>query len=183
MKDHTFIAVIIDNSNSMQGQVNETKSCFKKFIKEQLVLNNNASVQITYFNSSCITKPIQPISENLNIDDYICFNMTALYRTLRNRIIEIGNYLNNLQEENRPNKVIVAIITDAKNTIKSEYSQETIIKIIEHQVKKYNWNFLFLNADPTVIKENNEGMHISTSTNIDEAYRSISYLINQVKAI
>jgi uncharacterized protein YegL len=184
MKDHTFIAIILDKSGSMQNEVTATKNCFKEFIQEQQQYGNNADIQVSYFDRSCYTKPVQPISEDININDYVASGMTALYNTLGQRIVEIGNYLSSLHEENRPNKVVVCIITDGENTISGGYAQETVTEMIRHQETKYNWKFLFLGADPRIA---NQGVdlgikNVAAYVTTNDAYRTMSNFTKSVRS-
>lgn len=155
MKDHTFLATIIDDSGSMSDQINVTKNSFKEFIQEQRKLGDNVDVQITYFNSTATTKNIQSIVDNPNVNDYTCGGTTAIYETLGTRITEIGEYLKNLPEADRPDKVIIAIITDGENNVLKAggYTQLSVKEMIQHQETKYNWKFIFLGADLSVASQ------------------------------
>jgi ADP-heptose:LPS heptosyltransferase len=73
--------------------------------------------------------------------------MTALLDAVGTTIADIGNKLNKIDENDRPAKVIVLIITDGQENSSKEYTHEKIKEMIERQQKVYSWQFLFFGAN------------------------------------
>jgi hypothetical protein len=59
----------------------------------------------------------------------------------------LGARLANIPEQERPGKVIFAILTDGKENDSQEYEETTIREMIRHQEDAYQWQVLFLSSD------------------------------------
>ena len=53
-----------------------------------------------------------------------------------------------MQESERPEHVLCVIITDGMENASREYSTQDVKERIECQKTKYNWEFVYLAADP-----------------------------------
>ncbi|MCX6089794.1 MAG: hypothetical protein NTX88_05395 [Candidatus Atribacteria bacterium] len=58
-----------------------------------------------------------------------------------------------MQEQDRPEKVIVCILTDGIENASREFSRSKIKEMIEHQRDKYKWEFVFLAANQDAFAE------------------------------
>jgi hypothetical protein len=52
-----------------------------------------------------------------------------------------------MDEANRPDKVMVLIITDGYENSSHEFTQSQIKNMVEHQQNTYKWEFLFFGAN------------------------------------
>lgn len=157
-KDLVEIVCILDCSGSMSSIKNDAIGEFNSFIEEQGKLPGEATVTLINFNSE-----YKVIYENenlknipkLNQDTYQCSSLTALLDAVGKTIDDIGKRLDNTPEENKPEQVIFAIMTDGQENDSKTYSYENIKEKIEHQKEKYNWQFIFLGANIDVFSEGN----------------------------
>ena len=78
---------------------------------------------------------------------YTISGSTALLDAIGKTINHIGNYLKNLDESERPEKVIIGIITDGEENASTEFSHTKIKEMISHQQDIYNWKFIFMGAN------------------------------------
>jgi hypothetical protein len=62
-------------------------------------------------------------------------------------IDDVGKQLAATPEPERPNKVIVAILTDGMENAGRDYTNAKVTAMIRHQQEKYSWEFLFLAAN------------------------------------
>lgn len=70
--------------------------------------------------------------------------------TTVDRLVQVEKQL---AEEQKAEKVIVAIITDGFENAGREYRYETLKQLIERQKNKYDWAFLFLKANMDAVAE------------------------------
>ena len=79
--------------------------------------------------------------------------MTALLDAVGRTIDDVGNRLANTPEEERPEKVLVAIMTDGLENSSRDYTRDRVAKMIKHQQEVYSWEFLFLAANVDAFTE------------------------------
>ena len=72
---------------------------------------------------------------------------TPLLDTLGMIVAETGESLAKLPEDQRPGKVIFIIGTDGIENRSSEYTRESLGKVIKTQREEYGWDFMFIGAD------------------------------------
>ena len=77
---------------------------------------------------------------------------TALLDAVGGAIHHIGNVHKYAREEDRPEKTIFVITTDGLENASREYSYDHVKQMVEHQKKKYGWEFLFLGANIDAIE-------------------------------
>ena len=91
-------------------------------------------------------RPIRDVSP-LTLATYVPIGMTPLLDALGRGINDIEEGIGNLEEEEKPSKVIVAIITDGEENSSREFKKEQIVKMITEKTTKNDWQFLYLSAD------------------------------------
>ncbi len=52
-----------------------------------------------------------------------------------------------IPEDQRPGKVVVAVITDGQENSSKEFRKEQIVRMIKERTDKDNWQFVFLSSD------------------------------------
>jgi hypothetical protein len=62
-------------------------------------------------------------------------------------ILEVGEDLNSLTEDEKPDRVLFVTITDGEENSSVEISDEDLKKIISEQESKYSWNFTYIGAN------------------------------------
>ena len=150
------IICIIDSSGSMDLIKNDAIGGFNSFLDEQKKLPGNATLTLIQFNTDYNVihenKPlsdVNPISDK----DYIPMGSTALLDAVGKTVDSTGRRLANTPEENRPEKVIVAILTDGQENASRSYDLSKISDMISHQKEKYSWEFIFLGANQDAFAE------------------------------
>ena len=146
----TEIVCILDRSGSMSNLTSEAIGGFNEFIKEQKEADGDANVTVALFDNN-----YKLLHDNVNINDvpeltgeqYWPGGMTALYDAIGMTVDNIGKRLSETKEEDRPENVIVAILTDGYENTSREYTAEKVKEMIEHQEEKYDWTFMYLAAN------------------------------------
>lgn len=150
----TEIAYILDRSGSMTPMTEAAIAGFNEFLKEQRDAPGDANLSLLLFDNEFlkpwVRTPLKEVSE-LTTETYVPRGSTALLDAIGMTIDELGKQLADEPEERRPGKVIVAIFTDGYENSSREYSLKKIHKMITHQRKSYQWEFLFLGANEDAI--------------------------------
>lgn len=78
---------------------------------------------------------------------------TALLDAVGKTINRLGQNLAALPEDQRPEKVLVVIITDGRENSSFEFSRQHVREMIQHQEEKYGWAFSYLGANQDSFEE------------------------------
>ena len=185
------IVFIADRSGSMFSVRDDAIGGFNSFIEDQRKVEGEADITLVLFDDQ-YEVPYSNVDIKevalLNEDTYQPRGSTALLDAIGTTIVNVGDELKDLSEDQRPDKVIVCIITDGEENSSKEYTKDKIKEMVEHQQEKYNWEFIFLGANMDAISE---GMsfgiraqscsnYVNDSKGIHVAYASVS---NSVRAM
>jgi len=186
------IICIIDRSGSMGHIKNDAIGGFNTFLKEQKKLPGEATLTYIQFDTEYEVvhenKPLRDV-QPINSSIYIPRGSTALLDAVGKTIDATGRRLANTPEENRPEKVIVAILTDGEENSSCQYNLSKIKEMITHQKEKYSWEFIFLGANQDAFAE---AMKIgietkdtlnfnATGIGVKTAYSDMSRIIKQYR--
>ena len=149
-KNFASINVIIDESGSMHNLAADTIGGFNAFLAEQKAFPGEAiftlakfSHEVSYVYDCVDIKSVAPLSDGT----YHPNGGTALLDAVGDVITRTGQRLAAMNEEERPDKVVVLIITDGEENRSWRHTKESIKAMIEHQRDKYSWNFVFIGAN------------------------------------
>ena len=148
-KGLTEIICVIDKSGSMRRLAGDVIGGFDTFIHEQKKLPGEAKLTVTLFDST-----EQILYDGMSIQDvpsldgqYHPGGMTALLDAVGKSIDCVGTRLAQAPEEERPENVIMVIMTDGQENSSQEYTREAIQKAIKRQEEVYSWEFIFLGSN------------------------------------
>jgi len=79
--------------------------------------------------------------------EYFVGGSTALLDAIGITVNKLVSVQKNTAEDFRANKVMFVIITDGEENSSREYSADRVRSMIEHEKKKYGWEFIFLGAN------------------------------------
>lgn len=149
MRDATDIVVVLDKSGSMEHTKDDVIGGFNRFLEEQKALPGDCSLSMVLFDETCETKLSLPIRSVPPLTDktYVPGGMTALLDALGKAINDTGKRLAALDEAQRPDKVLVVVITDGHENSSREHTLKAVREMVEHQQGKYSWKFMFLGAN------------------------------------
>lgn len=83
---------------------------------------------------------------------YIPNGMTAMNDGIGTAIDEIGKWLADMPEEERPSKNLIVIMTDGCENYSRNYSLSKVRDMIKHQTDVYNWSFVYMGTDITTVE-------------------------------
>lgn len=149
-KGLTELVCILDRSGSMSSIMGEAIGGFNSFLKEQKEVEGDANITVALFDDK-----YELLHDNVSLNDveditssvYYPRAMTALYDAIGNTVNTVGERLANTPEDDRPETVIVAILTDGNDNRSRVFTTQMIKEIIEHQESKYDWTFMYLAAN------------------------------------
>ncbi|MFW6220034.1 MAG: vWA domain-containing protein [bacterium] len=146
--ERTQIICILDRSGSMSSIIDDARGGFNEFLKSQKKLKDEATFTVALFDDeyellydNIPVKDVEEITEEI----WSPRGMTALNDAIGKTINDVkANHLK-LKDE-KPNKVIVCIVTDGQENSSREYKSETIKQLIG-ECEKDNWTFVYLAAN------------------------------------
>ena len=159
MKDHTKLVYILDDSGSMSSLRGDTIGGFNSFVREQKNIGSNADLTTILFSAPDLYKVLysdKEINDVVDISDNeykANGGSTALYDAIGKTINDIGEKLRLLEEDNRPNKVLIIIHTDGMENSSKEFSRNDVKTLIDKQKNTYNWEFIFISSDLESVKD------------------------------
>jgi hypothetical protein len=147
---YTEIACVVDRSGSMQHIASDAIGGFNSFLKAQKEHPGEARLTLVLFDheyqvlhTGVDIRLVPP----LDTSTYVPRGTTALLDAIGRTIDDVGVRLGGMPESERPDKVIMAILTDGLENASKDYTYERVSEMIRHQSGKYNWEFVFLAAN------------------------------------
>jgi uncharacterized protein YegL len=177
MRDATDIVVVLDKSGSMAITKDDVVGGFNKFLEDQKKLQGECTLTMVFFDQVCELKPACPVRDVQLLDDktYVPGGMTALLDAVGMAINVTGKRLADLDEAQRPDKVILVIITDGQENSSREHSLQVVRKMVEHQQNKYSWKFMFLGADVDSFHDAaNLGLQLDAVSNFTKSKKGVN---------
>ena len=149
----THLYFLLDRSGSMQSIRTDTEGGFDAFIEEQRALPGRCRVTLAQFDDR-----YEEVYVDRDLADVPPLQLaprgsTALLDALGRVIVEAGERLAALPEDQRPASVIVGVMTDGYENASREWTHPRIKELIEQQTRDYGWQFLYLGADQDAIEE------------------------------
>ena len=142
------IIFVIDESGSMQGSETDVIGGFNSLIeRHKKETAGKVTVSLYKFNS-LVSKVISNKAitkiKNLNSEDYSPNSFTALNDAIGQAIHETDTEVSSKPENERPDKVLIVIITDGHENASKEFSSQAIKTMIATHENLLNWDFIFL---------------------------------------
>lgn len=172
------ICFVLDESGSMYSSVNDVVSGFHKMIEEQKQVKDGECIVSVYrfantVKSDFIGKPVQEI-ETIEYNPNGC---TAMNDGIGTAIDEIGLWLNDMDESERPSKNLIVIMTDGEENSSKEYTLKDVQDRIKHQEEKYNWSFVYMGTDLNSLEDANTlGIRISSISSRNNVMNNYNHI-------
>lgn len=148
--NHTHILFILDRSGSMQTIHADVVGGFNAFLASQQGAEGTADLTLVQFDTHIETvmdgvdiRAVSPLTHG----DFEPRGSTALFDAMGTSMDALGRQLAARAETDRPENVVVAVMTDGEENASREYTFERIQTMIEHQRSYYNWEIVFLASE------------------------------------
>ena len=158
MKDKLIhVCFVIDSSGSMAGSEKDVVGGFRKTIEEQKAVKDGECIVSLYEFASGVKQVYlgKKLDEVKDLD-YFVGGMTRLYDGIGTAVDDVGKWLADMDESERPSKNLIVIITDGGENSSTEYSLKDIKDRIKEQTNKYSWDFIYLGNDLSDAKDAND---------------------------
>lgn len=152
--DTTDITIILDRSGSMESVADDTIGGFNRFLEDQKTGHGTATITLVQFDDRYETVyagvPLEA-APKLTDQTFVPRGSTALLDAIGKTIDETGVRLAAMREEDRPEQVVMVILTDGCENASRRYDAHRIAEMIAHQREVYSWEFIFLGANQDAI--------------------------------
>lgn len=186
------ITVLLDRSGSMASIKDDTIGGFNTFLDEQKALPGEATISLVQFDTQGYDRVIdaKPIAQAEPLSDktFVPRGGTPLLDAMGRVIAETGARLKAMANAERPENVIMVIITDGQENASKEFTREAVLKSVTHQQDVYKWNFIYLGANQDAIQSARDmGIPMAaaanyTANNTSDAYSAASSMTSQGRA-
>lgn len=142
--NYTHLILVLDASTSMGHLQSATIEGVNSLVAEQKALPGDFTTALYQFASS-----VNEVTafHTLTKHNYIPGGMTALFDAVGTAILNEGQKLAAMKESERPDKVVVVIVTDGEENSSKEYKIAQIKDMVKEQQDTYKWQFVFLGAN------------------------------------
>lgn len=151
--DSAYVAVVLDRSGSMNAVKQATIDGFNEFLASQKAIPGDCRILLAQFDDQyevVLDKPLLDVPP-LNESTFVPRSMTALFDAMGKTIIDLGKKLDAMAEADRPDRVLLATITDGQENSSKEFTQADIKRMVGEQTAKYQWDFVFIGANQNAV--------------------------------
>lgn len=170
--NYTDITILLDRSGSMISIQDATIKGFNAFLEAQRKAPGEATISLVQF-SSHIDTVYSGIdiksAKRLNYETFTPGGGTALLDAIAMTIEKAGDRYRSLPEDQRPSKVLFAIITDGEENASRFFTKDEVFAAIRRQQIDYSWQFSFLGANQDAITVAN-GLGIRSNASMTYAH-------------
>ena len=172
------ICFVLDESGSMYNSIDDVIEGFQKLIDEQRKEKNGECIISLYRFSNTVKEDYigKPVDEVPRLT-YSPWGCTAMNDGVGTAIDEIGKWLSDMDESERPSKNMIVIMTDGQENASKKYDFDVVKKKIKHQEEKYSWTFVYMGTNLQDLRDANrlgiKMRSVSGSRNIKANYSYI----------
>jgi len=180
------VCFVVDESGSMYQSKSDVIGGFQKVIDEQKArTEGKCAISLYTFNGEVTQRYLgKDVSEVTGID-YNPGGCTAMNDGICTAIKEIGDWLRDMPESERPEQNLIIIMTDGEENSSKEYTLADAKEMIKHQTEKYSWKFMYIGTDITTTRDaDNLGiktMSFSTRNNYYKNYDTINAAVTSYR--
>ena len=147
-RDSALITFVLDESGSMGRIAQSAREGFNEYLQEQIKGEGQTWWTLTTFTSRAWTRfavipgeEVRPLG-----DDYSPNGMTALYDAVGRSVTKTRAFLDSLPADDRPQDVIVVILTDGMENASRRWDLRRVAHLIA-DAEDDGWQFVFLGAN------------------------------------
>jgi hypothetical protein len=157
-QDYTHITVILDRSGSMESIRDDIIGGFNVFLDHQKAESGLATLTLAQFDTQ---NPYEIIHDfkllahipALTRETFVPRAATPLLDAIGRGINDLESGLAKIQEQEKPARVVIVIITDGQENSSREFKKDQIDKMIKDKQEKNDWQFVFLSSDLAAVDD------------------------------
>jgi len=161
-QETTEIICVLDRSTSIRTSrlIEKTIEGFNSFLADQKKLPGKAKLTLCLFDGgtgygAVPGKTYEIIHDGidihsvpeLNTETFSPRGMTAMWDAIGATIDSVSNRLEKTKLEDKPDKVVILIMTDGQENSSREYTQSSVQDLIKKYKERDKWSFLFIGAN------------------------------------
>ncbi len=151
------ICFVLDESASMCRYTEDIIDGFQNFINEQKkIIEGECIVSVYKFSDKICNDYIGKLVNNIQGLTFNPSGATSITDGIGTAIDEIGIWLNDMDESQRPSKNLIVILTDGVDNFSEKYSLDKVREMIRHQEEKYNWSFAYIKINSNSFDSKND---------------------------
>lgn len=207
-KETTEIICIIDRSTSIRTSnlIEKTIEGFNAFKAEQEKVPGKAVMTVCLFDGQpshgggnlSFGEPYEIIHEGVKIKDvpdlndktFVPKGWTAMYDAIGITIEGARKRISDMKKKDRPDKVIVLIMTDGEENSSKDYNKASVAKLVK-EVEAENWAVIFLGANIDAMAEaaslnmsvQNSASFKATPLGVQTAYASVNTAVTHARGM
>lgn len=167
--DYTDVTLLVDRSGSMVSCWSDAVGGVVAFIEEQQKTPGKMAFTLNVFDGVMDT-----VLDATDIHGVKATELTipgprggtALLDAMGSLMIKTGERFSAMAEEDRPGRVIFAVITDGEENQSREFTNQQIKDMITEQTEKYSWQIAFLSSD---IKAVDHAVHLGIANTANQS--------------
>ena len=190
MASKTALALVVDRSGSMRPIANVTTDALQEFLNSQKEIDGDLSISTVFFDTEIEKRDVfvDPRTTEVDLEIYPR-GMTALFDAIGTTVSIFSENIAKLDEDKKPDVVIVVIATDGLENSSKEYTRDKIAEIIKEKQNE-GWKFVFLAANQDAVLTA-EGLNIgnesaltysANAAGVSSVMRSASKYVSNVRA-
>lgn len=146
----TWLIFVLDRSGSMESIKKDMIGGFNQFLKDQKKIKGICKATLYQFDTQ-FENVFDDVDVNsateLTDKNYLPRGGTALLDAVAMAINKTNQKIATLDEDKRPDKVLIITITDGEENSSHEYSGKVVKEMVEHQSTKWKWEFAYIGAN------------------------------------
>jgi uncharacterized protein YegL len=146
-ENYTHIVMVVDRSGSMTSSWKDVQGGYSELIKTNKDATGECTFSLAVFDDNYDLledfTPIEKVDEKLKTFPR---GGTALLDAIGRTIKSVGAKLAKLDEDQRPDRVMVYILSDGQENSSREFKKEDVEKMIKTQESEYSWVFNYVGA-------------------------------------
>ncbi len=137
------IICVLDMSGSMMPVENDAVGGFNQFLKDQKEIKEEANLTVFWFDDKFKVGYEGNLKEMEPLKEWPIGGMTALTDAIGKSFSHVADRFH----KEKPEKVVMAILTDGFENASKEFTKTLVAKLIADHKEKYGWTVIFLAAD------------------------------------
>lgn len=205
-EETTEIICVLDRSTSIRtsGLTERTIEGFNSFLGEQKKLPGKAKLTLCLFDGgtsygAIAGKTYEIIHDGIDINavpelNKITFEprgMTAMWDAIGATIDNVSVRHSKLKMEEKPDKVVILVMTDGQENSSKEYNQKTVQELIKKHKENDQWAFVFIGANIDVmatghsmgVSNGNTRSYVANDIGVKSAFFSMSASVSKMRGM
>lgn len=189
MKNTTELIIILDRSGSMESIRKDMIGGFNAFLREQKKNPTDCKVSFYQFDAqygdileTCYERRNLPDVPDLTTETFVPRGGTPLYDAVAQVIRKVTERIKDSENNERPERVLVVIITDGEENSSREWKGSQVKQMIENQQEKCGWEFVYLganqdawaNSEALGVKASSTLGYVATAAGTGDMWKSLS---------